>query len=222
MAKRKKKQKEPTLGFMLFTAFSGVFLGTLAAVALLLSKPVDSGSGTTPAEEDRKIGDYSVGYQPGIALSSESAAFKSRMTRFRRKLPGPLTFNEGEVNYFLKQFESAAPEGEEGETSNLNMSSPNLKIADEKLILSSVLVINPDTDPFKLTVQTEIRFDVTESGPRLRMGNAHLNSLPVPGFVSNMLIGTLLEKASFPAELLDAWNSVKEIKLEEGKFLITL
>ena len=222
MAKRKKKQKEPTLGFMLFTAFSGVFLGTLAAVAMLLSKPVDSASGAAPSEDDHKIGDFSVGYQPGIALSSESAAFKSRMTRFRRKLPGPLTFNEGEVNYFLRQFESAASEGEETEASNLKLSSPNLKIADEKLILSSVVVINPDTDPFKLTVQTEIRFDVTESGPRLRMGSAHLNSLPIPGFVSSMLIGKLMGKASFPAELLDAWKAVKEITLEDGKFLITL
>ena len=222
MAKRKKKQKEPSLGFMLFTAFSGVFLGTLAAIAMLLSKPVDSAAGAATSGEDRKIGDFSVGYQPGFALSSETAAFKSRMTRFRRKLPGPLTFNEGEVNYFLRQFESAPPEGEEVEASNLKMSSPNLKIADEKLILSSVVVINPDTDPFKLTVQTEIRFDVTESGPRMRMGSAHLNSLPIPGFVSGMLIGKLMEKASFPAELLDAWKAIKEMKLEDGKFLITL
>jgi len=202
---------------MLFTAFSGVFLGTLAAIAMLLSKPATAakagGAGI------RKIGDYSVSYQKGFALDSETPGFKSRMVRYRRKLPGSLVFNEGEVNYyFLKQFQTKPEEGEEA---NVEMGAPNLRFAHEKMILSSVIVMNPNSDPFELTFQTEINFEATETGPKLKVGEGSLNSLPLPSAITNMLIGKILGAATLPTELSEPWKAVKEIKLEESKFVVS-
>jgi len=222
MAKRNKKQKEPSLGFMLFTAFSGVFLGTLAAVVILLLNPVESPKVGVAGKESKQLGDYSISYAPGYSLGTESRDFKSSMTRFKRKLPGSLVFEEGEINYFLSQFKAAPAEGEEEQKSNVLMGSPNLKFGEEKMVLSSVVVINPDTSPFKLTLQTDIQFEATETGPKMIVGSSYLNCLPVPGFLSNMLIGKILGQASFPAELADSWKAVKDIRVEEKKFVVTL
>ena len=73
-----------------------------------------------------------------------------------------------------------------------------------------------------MTIQAEVTFKTGDSGPTMEVGRMYLNSLPVIDGISDLIVGKVMEKMSFPSDVADAWKAVKGLTAKDGKLILTL
>ncbi len=215
------KPKEPKLLTLILTASSGIMLGASLGIFLLLSHPASVVSSVPDAAVLSKPGNYDTYYLSGRVDSGESANLRSGTGRIKRRSPGPVSFSEGEVNYFFKNiaFETAenSSESEEG----ARIGPFNVRIMGDEIFASMKIVIDPTGSPFEILVLANVGFENSEEGPALVVNSLRINSLPVPGlagFVTSM-IESKIAQTPWPEEVLEMWQNVKSIEVESGKLI---
>lgn len=220
---KKLKTKEPKLSILILTAASGILLGGLLGMSILLSKqPVVVTSTMEDESAAKELGDYTTYYTPGRTTGMETPNLRSGMGRMQRRSPGPISFSEEEVNYFFNRinFESPAEEGEE-QASAPRFGPFNVKINGDEILASFKIVVDPSGEAFEMMVFAELEFTNVDQGPELAVKNLRLNSLPVPGFgglVSSMIESKIAE-TPWPEELVEMWQNVKAIEVESDKLI---
>ena len=213
--------KEPTIKGMLFTALSGTVLGLLfGAVILLKETPTKSRSAGAGVEN---LGIYTAEYSVGSVASAESATMRSRLSRLSRKTPGPIPFSESELNQYLSQFQSTDTNAD-GTPVDISFSLPNIRLEEKAFVLNSKVVVNPKSDRFEIMVQAFCHFETGPDGIEMKMDRIILNSFVVPefgGFVGDMFLSKL-SAISWPADVVDSWNAIREIELLEKSLVLVL
>lgn len=213
--------KEPSIKGMLFTAMSGVMLGSLLACVILLKETPTRGS--TSDSSEAGLGAYAAEYSAGRAASEESATMRSRMSRLNRRTPGPIPFTESELNHYLSQFKSSDT-NEDGSPANVTFSPPNIRLEDKAFVLHSKVVVNPKSDRFEIMMQAFCHLENGANGVEVKIDRLVLNSFVLPGFgglVGDMFLSKL-SAISWPAEAVDSWKAIREIELLQDKLVLVL
>lgn len=219
------KPKEPKVGSLILTAGSGVCLGALLGVSLLLARPVQVVS--TPPDEAvlSQPGNYNTYVLPGRVAGSESANLRSGTGRILRRTAGPVSFSEDEINYFFENIEFPEPEVEGEEDAKAQggakMGPFVIRIVGDKVYGSYKIVIDPQGTPFELRAVSEISFENTDAGPVLHVSNTRINSLPIPdlgGIFSSMVANKIAETA-WPEDLIEMWQNIRKIEVESDKVI---
>lgn len=216
MAKTTHVREPKSLGLIL-TAFSGCVLGACLAVSVLLATPANRAS--SGVSGDQKFSDFSATFHSGVAAGTESNALKANFRRLENQMNGDLTFSEADINYFLLQ---SAPkvEGEE----KLRVGAPNLKIGEDKSILSLSVLVDPTGENFEMLIQMHGHFEMSENGPVFVTDTTYLNSFKVPlvgGIIGSSLTKWLAE-VGVPEKLFLGWKSISTFTTEKGNLSVTV
>lgn len=220
---KKLKPKEPKASSIIITAFTGIFLGGALGVSLLLSKPVNVVSKMPDADAPGSLGDYTTHFVVGRKAAAETTNLRSGIARIQRRTPGPVSFSEDEINYYLgklkpKEEENAADKSAGAGT---RLEQFNVRIVGDVMIASVKIIIDPTGDRFEMLAQAEVGFENTDDGPQLLVKSLRVNSLPVPtfgGMVGSMIQSKLTE-TEWPEEYIEMWENIRNIELESGKLI---
>lgn len=201
---------------------SGVSLGLLLGLWLLLMEPSNRVTRAPSAEDLAKPGDYSAYHVGGKVGAVETPNLRTGLTKLDRRTTGPVTFTEEELNYFFAKQPSpnTATAGEKGPPSSLE--GLNFHMAGDQLFVNFKLVLDPQGKRFEILVLAEVAFENTDAGPKLVVKSTKLNALPLPnlaGFVTGMASDKLAE-APLPEGMLKMWNNIRGIKVVEGQLVL--
>ncbi len=215
-------QREPGLAPLLFTALSGVSLGLLLGLWLLLMEPSYRVPRAPSAEEQAKPGDYAAYHVGGRVGVVETPNLRTGLTKLERRTTGPVTFTEEELNYFFAKQPSpaVASAGEKGPPSSLE--GLNFHMTGDQLFVNFKLILDPQGKRFELLVLAEVAFENTDAGPVMKVKSTKLNALPLPnlgGFVTGLASGKLAE-APLPEGMLKMWNNIRGISVVEGQLVL--
>lgn len=217
---KKLNPKEPKLLTLILTATAGILLGGMLGMSLLMARPATVVA-TVPEEGVlSQPGNYSTYYSPGRIDVGESANLRSGKGRILRRSPGPVSFSEGEVNYFFKNLEFGDPvEPTDGDSARIGPF--NVRIVGDEIFASLKVVVDPNGSPFEMLVLAEIGFENTNAGPELYVKGVRINSLPVPGLVGlvSSMIKSSVAETSWPEEVLEMWQNIRSIQVESGKLI---
>lgn len=221
---KKLTSKEPKRSSLILTATSGVVLGLLLGVWILLSRPVKVVAQQPEAAVLEEPGDYTAFFTPGRVAGGESQNLRNGLIRIERRTPGPISFSEDEVNYFFGQFKRAEPAESEGEAAPeeaTRMEQFNLRIEGDRMQASVKIVVDPKGDRFEMLVWADIGFENTDAGPELVVKSVRVNSLPIPapGGLLTSLIESKLAEVEWPDSYLEMWQNIRSIQLESGKLI---
>jgi len=218
---KKRPLKEPKLSTLILSASSGIVLGALLGISILLSRqPVTV---TTVPEDDSytKVGDYNTYFTPGRVDAGESANLRSGSGRIKRRTNGPVSFSEAEVNRFIKDIDFAGAEVEEGGEKNANVGPFNVRISGDQIYATLKITMDPEGSPFEVLVLANLGFENSDAGPALVVKSLRVNSLPIPGFAG--LVSSMIESkvaaAPWPEEVVEMWQNIKAIEVESGKLI---
>ena len=220
---KRKLPEEPTTAGMIFTAISGISLGILLGGFILIKEPPRTVRGQPGGNEDGQLGDYATYFNPGAVASIESATVRSRISRLARQVPGSIPFTEMEINRYFSQYKSAETD-EEGNPADISFASPNVRIENDQLVLSSKIVLNPSKDRFEIVAQAIARFENSPNGVNLKVEKLYLNSLALlkfGGFIGNLFQGSI-SSISLPTEVSRALGAIKEVELLEDQIVLAL
>lgn len=218
-------RKEPSKFSMIFTALSGVSLGVLGGAYLMLMLPAKTVARTPGEDILSKPGNYNTFYVSGQTGSAETVSMKTALARIERRSPGPVSFSEEEVNFFLERLfdesKSKEEDGSEGEQEKgaISFGRINVNLSGDQMFMS----IKAKWGTLDVLAQSKVSFENTEQGPVFKVHSLRLNSLPVPmlgGLVSSKIVSKI-EAIEFSEENLTRWKNIKEIELESDK-LITI
>lgn len=215
------KQKEPKLITLIFTAFSGISLGLLLGIFLLIKEPPSTVSKIPTPEEKATVGNYKAWQVSGKVGAAESPNYRTAISRIQRRTLGPVSLSEEEINYFFAQFKNGEKPAE-GANQSSSLDGLNFYLEGDQMIASFRLVIDPKGDRFEMLVQANVDFENSDAGPKLVIKSMKVNSLPLPN-VGNMLAGMVaskLQEAELPEDLVKMWENVKKIELESGKLIV--
>ncbi|MBK1875421.1 hypothetical protein [Pelagicoccus mobilis] len=218
---KKMKPKEPKLLTLILTATSGVVLGGLLGISVLLSRsPVTV---TTVPEEDEytKVGDYNTYFTPGRVDAGESANLRSGTSRIKRRTNGPVSFSEAEVNRFFKNIKFGDPVVEEGGKKPANIGPFNVRISGDQIYATLKITVDPEGSPFEVLVLADLGFENSDAGPELVVNSLRVNSLPIPGFAGlvTSMIESKVAETPWPEDILEMWQNIKSIEVESGKLI---
>ncbi|MBC2607799.1 hypothetical protein [Pelagicoccus albus] len=221
---KKLKTKEPKLLTLILTASSGIFLGVLLGITILLSRPAKV---VTSMDEDgatTERGDYTSIYMKGRVSGTETSNLRGGLSRLQRRSPGPVSFSEAEINYFFGQLGKGDKEETTEETPDkqpAKIGPFNLRIQDDRMFANLKVVVDPQGDPFELLAVAELKFENSESGPTLSVTGLRLNSLPIPGLggLVTSLVQSKIAETAWPEEFIEMWQNVKTITLEDGQLI---
>ena len=220
---KRRLPEEPTTAGMIFTAISGISLGILLGGFILIKELPRTVRGQPGENEDGQLGDYATYFNPGAVASIESATVRSRISRLARQVPGSIPFTEMEINRYFSQYKSAETD-EEGNPADISFASPNVRIENDQLVLSSKIVLNPSKDRFEIVAQAIARFENSPKGVNLKVEKLYLNSLVLPefgGFIGNLFQGSI-SSFSLPTEVSGALGAIKEVELLEDQIVLAL
>ncbi|MBD5779240.1 hypothetical protein IEN85_07025 [Pelagicoccus sp. NFK12] len=216
---KKLKSKEPKLSTLIFTACSGIALGIALGAFLLLSKNVSVASSVPDPALLSKPGNYNTYYLAGRVDGGESPNLRSGKGRIQRRSPGPVSFSEGEVNYFFKSLDFGEPV--DGEGAPVKVSPFNVRIEGDQIYTSLKIVVDQSGSPVEFMVMANVGFDNTDEGPEFKVKSLRINSLPIPGMaglVSSMIESKIAE-TPWPEEVLEMWQNIRAIEVESGKLI---
>ena len=225
--KKKLKSKETSPLALILTALSGLSLGLLGAVALLLSTPVEKLS--QPRKENvSQPGDYTASYLLGKVAAMEDRTLRSRLGRLKVGTPGPVSFSPDELNRMIDEVinprkapQAAGEKKEEAPPESAKIEFVNLNIVENEMTWSVKMVVNPTTDRFELLTQIKAEFVNTEAGPQFKVLSCRVNSLPIPllgGSVGKALLAGLSTSA-WPQDYVEMWNNVREVEIKSNQFI---
>lgn len=213
--------KEPKRSTLVMTALSGVMLGVLLAVSLLLSR--QSSTVTTLPDESllSQPGNYTTYYLKGRVDGAESANLRSGTGRIMRRSPGPVSFSEGEVNHFFSAIEFGEVVAEEGSTPPARIGPFNVRLDGDRIIASLKITVDATGEPFELLVLANVVFENSDTGPELLIRNVRINSLPVPGMAGlvSSMIASKISETPWPEELVEMWENIKSVQVESGQLI---
>ncbi|MDQ8202139.1 hypothetical protein [Pelagicoccus sp. SDUM812003] len=219
---KKLKPKEPTLLSVIMTGCSGVSLGVLLGIWLLITEPVNAVSKLPDADAPRKLGDYGTDFKAGRKAAAETTNARSAVSRIQRRTPGPVSFSEEEINYFIGSLEPEKEGADDAEESSTSLENFNVRIDGDVMHASVKVVMNPTGDRFEMLVQARLHFENSEAGPELVIDSMRVNSLPVPavgGMISSM-ISSKLASTEWPEDFVEMWQNIKSIELESDKMIV--
>lgn len=215
------KPKEPKLLTLILTASSGVVLGGLLGISILLSRPPVTVT-TVPEEDSQtKVGDYNTYFTPGRVDAGESANLRSGVGRIKRRTNGPVSFSEAEVNRFFKDIDFGEPVAEEGAAAPANIGPFNVRISGDQIFATLKITVDPEGKPFEVLVLANLGFENSDAGPSLVVNSLRVNSLPIPGFAGliTSMIESKVAETPWPEEILEMWQNIKGIEVESGKLI---
>ncbi len=217
---KKLKPKEPKRSTLILTAISGVMLGALLGVSLLLSRPVSVVSSVPDEALLSKPGNYSTYYRSGRVDSGESPNLRSATGRIQRRSPGPVSFSEGEVNYFFKSLSFGEP-ANTSEDEPAKIGPFNVRMEGDQIFASLKIVVDPNGSPFEVMVMANVGFENSDEGPQFKVNSLRINSLPVPGMagIISSMIESKIEETPWPEEVLEMWQNIRAIEVESGKLI---
>ncbi len=219
------KPKEPKLSALILTASSGICCGFALAAYLLFITPVDVVSKTPSEEVLSKPGEYRAFYKPGRVGGSESRNLETAIKRIKRRTPGPVTLDESEINYLFEQFGKAADSGKESEKAapqGTRVEDLKTRFEGERMFVGMKLVSQSGGSRTNHLLQAELGFSNGEAGPFLTVKSVTINSLPLPmlGGVVGSMIRSKVEEIEWPAEYVEMWNNIREIRVESGSLVL--
>ncbi|MDQ8184554.1 hypothetical protein [Pelagicoccus sp. SDUM812002] len=214
------KPKEPKLSSLILTSASGIVLGVLLGVSILLSKPVSIVSAVPDQELLSKPGNYNTYYRSGRVDSGESPNLRSGVGRIQRRTAGPVSFSEGEVNHFFKSLNVGEPVNT-SEDSSAKIGPFNVRIEGDQIYTSLKIVLDPNGNPFEMMVMANVGFENSDEGPQLVVNSVRINSLPIPGLagIVSSMIETSIAETAWPEEVLEMWQNIRAIEVESGKLI---
>lgn len=217
---KKIKPKEPKVLTLVLTASSGVVLGILLGVSILLSRQPITVATVPEVDSYTAVGDYNTYFTPGRVDSEVSTNLRSSSGRIKRRTNGPVSFSEAEVNRFLKDIEFGEPVEVEGETS-ASVGPFNVRISGDQIFATLKITVDPQGSPFEVLVLANLGFENSDAGPELVVSNVRVNSLPIPGLggMVTSMIESKLSTTPWPEEILEMWQNIKEIQVESGKLI---
>ncbi|MDQ8179456.1 hypothetical protein [Pelagicoccus sp. SDUM812005] len=212
--------KEPKLSTLILTASSGIMLGALLGVSLLLSRPVNTVSSVPDESLLSKPGNYNTYYRPGSVDPAESANLRSGTGRIKRRSPGPVSFSQGEVNYFFKSLSFGEPVGE-AKDEGAKVGPFNVRMEGDQIFASIKIVVDPNGSPFEILALANVGFENTDEGPEFKVNSLRINSLPVPGMAGliSSMIESKIAQTPWPEEVLEMWENIRAIHVESGKLI---
>lgn len=215
------KPKEPKLSTLILTASSGIMLGALLGVSLLLSRQASVVS-TLPEEGVvSEPGNYNTYYMVGRVDGSESPNLRSGSGRIKRRSPGPVSFSEGEVNYFFENLDFGEPV-EGGDAAQSARVGPfNVRLDGDQIVATLKITVDPKGDPFEVLVLANLAFKKSEEGPEFVVESLRVNSLPIPGMgglISSMIKSKIAE-SPWPEDVIEMWQNIKDIEVESNKLI---
>ncbi len=217
---KKLKPKEPKLSTLILTASSGIMLGALLGFSLLLARPASTVSSVPDDAIVSKPGNYNTYYLSGRVDSGESANLRSGVGRINRRSPGPVSFSEGEVNYFFKSLSFGEPVGSP-EEQGAKIGPFNVRIVGDQIFASIKIVVDSNGSPFEILALANVGFENTDAGPEFNVNSLRINSLPVPGMAGliSSMIESQIEETPWPEEVLEMWQNIRSIEVESGKLI---
>jgi hypothetical protein len=217
---KKLKPKEPKRSTLIFTALSGIMLGVLLGMSLLLSRSVSVVSSVPDEALLSKPGNYNTYYRAGRVDGSESANLRSGTRRIERRATGPVSFSEGEVNYFFRSLSLGEPVENVGESA-VKIGPFNVRIEGDQIYASLKIVMDPNGNPFEMMVLANVGFENTDAGPEFKVKSLRLNSLPVPGMAGlvTSMVESRIAQTPWPEEVLEMWENIRAVEAESGKLI---
>lgn len=215
------KPKEPKLRTLILTASSGIALGGLLGVSILLSRQPVTVSSVPEDGAYSKIGDYNTYYMPGRVDGIESANLRSGTGRIERRTNGPVSFSEAEVNRFIYDIEFGEnAEPVEGEK-KAEIGPFNVRISGDQIYATLKITVDPTGSPFQVLALANLDFENSDAGPSLVVKSLRVNSLPIPGFAGlvTSMIESKMAETPWPEEILKMWQNIKGIEVESSKLI---
>lgn len=221
---KKLRPKEPGLGSLIFTASSGILLGALLGLSVLLTKPVKVVAKQPDESVLAEPGDYTAYFMLGTGSGLETPEMRNAVARIARRTPGPVAFSESELNYYLAQAskrEKTQEKADEAPEANTKIEQLNVRIEGDQMYASMKVILNPKGDRFEMLLQANIDFQNTEEGPELVVQSLRLNSMPVPdvGGVFGSMIESRIAEAEWPEEHVEIWENIRNIEIESGSLI---
>lgn len=214
------KPKEPKLSTLILTASSGIMLGVLLGTSLLLSRAATTVTAAPSEAELSRPGNYNTYYIPGRSAGTESTNLRSGVGRITRRTPGPISFGEDEVNFFVQRIEFGEVAASSDEQ-NARVGKVNFRISGDQITASLKVVVDPNGSPFEILAVANVSFENTDAGPELQVSNLRVNSLPIPGFggLISSMIESKLAQTPWPEDLVEMWQNIRSIQVETGKLI---
>lgn len=210
------KFKEPKTIGLVMTAISGCILGSCLAVSILMSTPVTRAPAKAGGED---LSNFRVNYAPGITSGAESESLKIALRRLENQLKGDISFSEGDVNFYLKQFASGP-----GSESNVSLGAPNINLSEERSVIGIPVVVDPSGQNIDLMFQMHGHFELSEGGPTFITDDMYVNSLRIP-FIGGLLGAAFtdsISQASHPEKLVLAWKTISKVVPSESALTFTV
>jgi len=218
---------EPSLRALLFTSLSGLLLGIMLAVYILVTEPVSVVSRPPDEATLAKPGNYQTHWISGRLAPSESSNLRSARGKAMRRTRGVVSLSEDEANLFLTQLRPLPPlpaeQGgpEEPEPERVRMGPLSLRLVGDRIYGDFKLVMDPNGSPFELHLTGELIFENLEAGPRLQLADVRANSLPVPtfgGFLAGF-VSSQVAKTAWPENVVAMWENIRSIEIESDQIL---
>ncbi len=218
---KEKEASEPGLGGPIFAALLSICIGVILAAANLAILPV-SVVKELPPEEEREP--RSVFYITGADKGGNT--WKQKRASLERGQNGTLLLIEGDLNRWAKStFRPDPKKNEDGgilAKFSMNPETPNFRIADDQLQVSSQLAIPILGDGKRFIYQAKGNF-VNESGVNtFKAETGYIGACPIPKFaglpdiVYRLLASTYLEGEEY-IKLSDAWSQLSEVSIENNQ-----
>lgn len=195
-------------------------LGALLGVSLLLSNKVNVVSSVPDESLLSKPGNYNTYYRAGRVDGGETANLRSGTGRIQRRTTGPVSFSEGEINYFFKSLDFGEPVVKPADASS-KVGPLNVRLEGDQIYASMKFVLDPNGNPFDVMVMANVGFENTDAGPEFKVNSLRFNSLPIPGMAGliSSMIESKIAETPWPEEVLEMWQNIRAIEVESGKLI---